>query len=90
MLVFVGDAVDIDVVDYFAVVVVVIVVAVYVVDDVYISLTIVYYLGFSWRIKEGIDNTHRVRRPAWSAGPESQSPSQNLQNHESRIRITNH
>ena len=38
------------------------------------SLTEVYFLGFSLRIKEGTGHTQSVKRPARSAGPESQNP----------------
>ena len=37
------------------------------------SLTEVYFLGFSWGIKEGTGHTQSVKRPARPAGPESQS-----------------
>jgi len=38
------------------------------------SLTEVYFLGFSWRIKEGSPRKHTqsVQRPLWPAGPGSQ------------------
>ena len=38
----------------------------------YNSLTEVYFLGFSWCIKEGSGHTQSVKRPAPTAGPESQ------------------
>ena len=38
------------------------------------SLTKIYFLGFSFESKEREKNTQSVKRPARSAGPESQGP----------------